>query len=61
MQDTPLTKKNAYRKSIKRTNSLTGGDLQHLGGQADGSLDTELLVLGTVDQVLRDCSRKTIS
>jgi len=31
---------------------LTGGDLQDLGGQADGALDAELLVLGTVDELL---------
>lgn len=31
---------------------LSGGDLQVLGGQADGALDTELLVLGTVDELL---------
>ena len=36
------------------THSLTGGDLQNLGGEADGALDAELLVLSTVDQVLRD-------
>ena len=34
--------------------SLTGGDLQVLGGQADGALDAELLVLGTVDELLAD-------
>jgi hypothetical protein len=32
--------------------SLAGGDLQVLGGQADGALDAELLVLGTVDELL---------
>ena len=32
--------------------SLTGGDLQVLGGQTDGALDAELLVLGTVDELL---------
>lgn len=31
---------------------LTGGDLQVLGGQADGALDAELLVLGAVDELL---------
>jgi hypothetical protein len=31
---------------------LTGGDLQVLGGQTDGALDAELLVLGTVDELL---------
>ncbi len=36
------------------THSLTGGDLEDLGGETDGTLDTELLVLGAVDQVGRD-------
>ena len=36
------------------THSLTGGDLEDLGGEADGALDTELLVLCPVDQVRRD-------
>jgi hypothetical protein len=31
---------------------LTGGDLQVLGGQADGALDAELLVLRAVDELL---------
>ena len=30
---------------------LPGGDLQVLGREPDGSLDTEVLVLGTVDKV----------
>jgi hypothetical protein len=34
--------------------SLTGGDLQVLGGKTDGTLDAELLVLGTVDELLAD-------
>ena len=33
---------------------LAGGDLQVLGGQADGALDAELLGLGTVDELLAD-------
>lgn len=36
------------------TYSLTGGDLEDLGGETDRALDTELLVLGTVDEVSRD-------
>ena len=36
------------------THSLAGGDLQDLGGKADGALDTELLVLSTVNQIGRD-------
>lgn len=36
------------------TRSLTGSDLQDLGGKADGALDTEVLVLGTVDEVTRE-------
>jgi hypothetical protein len=31
---------------------LAGGDLEALGGQTDGALDAELLVLGTVDELL---------
>ena len=34
--------------------SLTGGDLQVLGGQADGALDTEILALGTLDELGAD-------
>lgn len=33
---------------------LTGGDLKDLGGETDGALDAELLVLGTVDELLAD-------
>jgi hypothetical protein len=33
---------------------LTGGDLEALGGKADGALDAELLVLGAVDELLAD-------
>lgn len=36
------------------THSLTGGDLQDLGGETNGALHTELLVLGTVNQVVGD-------
>lgn len=36
------------------THSLTGGDLQDLGGETNGALHAELLVLSTVDQVVRD-------
>ena len=39
---------------MRYAHSLAGGDLEDLGGKADGALDTELLVLGTVDQVSRD-------
>ena len=42
----------------KPTHSLTGGDLENLGGESDGALDSQLLVLGTVDQVLRNCTGK---
>ena len=34
--------------------SLTGGDLQVLGGQPDGSLDAEVLGLGAVNELLGD-------
>ena len=33
---------------------LTGGDLQSLGGQTDGTLDLEGLGASTVDQLLAD-------
>ena len=33
--------------------SLTGGDLEGLGGQADGTLEAEVLVLGAVDDLSR--------
>ena len=38
------------------TNSLTGGDLEHLGGETDRASNTKLLVLSTVDQVVADYS-----
>ncbi len=37
--------------------SFAGGDLKDLGGETNGSLDTELLVLGSVDEIARDCNR----
>jgi hypothetical protein len=47
----------AHLKGIPGLGTLTvgrlaGGDLQVLGGQADGALDAELLVLGAVDELL---------
>ena len=33
---------------------LPGGDLEDLGRHSDGSLDSEVLVLGPVDQVVGD-------
>jgi len=33
---------------------LSGGDLEVLGGQTDGSLDTEVLALGTLDELGAD-------
>ena len=33
---------------------LTGGDTENLGGETNGSLDTEVLVLGTLDQIRAD-------
>ena len=38
------------------TYSLTGGDLEDLGGETDGALDAKLLVLSTVDQIVADYS-----
>lgn len=37
-----------------RTYSFAGGNLQDLGREAYGALDTEFLVLGTVDEIGRD-------
>jgi len=36
------------------TRSLTGGDLQNFGGEADRAFDTELLVLGSVNEIGRE-------
>jgi len=33
---------------------LTGGDAENLGRETNGSLDTEVLVLGTLDQIRAD-------
>jgi hypothetical protein len=38
----------------KVTHRLAGRDLEDLGRQADGALDEELLVLSTVDEIVRD-------
>ena len=38
------------------TGGLAGGDLQDLGGEADGALDAERLGLGALDEVGGDCS-----
>lgn len=37
---------------------LAGGDLEDLGGHADGALDAELLVFGTVDEVGADWRKR---
>jgi hypothetical protein len=42
------------------TNGLPRGDAEDLGGETDGSLDAEVLVLGTVDEIRADCRRGTI-
>lgn len=36
------------------TRSLTGGDLEVLGGETDGALDAQLLGLGTLDELAAD-------
>ena len=46
------SEKDSLAKAV--TYSLAGGDLEDLGGEADGALDAELLVLRPVDQVRRD-------
>lgn len=58
-QPAPLTLVDAHLVRVPSLGTLTarglaGGDLQVLGGQADGALDTELLVLRTVDELLAD-------
>lgn len=36
------------------TRRLTGGDTENLGGETNGTLDLELLVLGTLDKIAGD-------
>lgn len=36
------------------TGRLAGGVLEVLGGETDGALDAEVVVLGAVDEVTRD-------
>jgi len=36
------------------TRSLSGGDFESLGWETDGTLDTEILGLGTLDELLAD-------
>lgn len=43
------------------TYSLTSSDFQDLGGQTNGALDTELLILSPVDQVIGDYGLRSIS
>lgn len=42
------------RRKVSLTHRLAHGNLQDLGGEADGAFNTELLVLGSVDKVGRD-------
>ena len=42
---------------MRRTYSLTGGDLKNLGGQTNGAFDTEILVLRAVHKITRDYSQ----
>lgn len=37
--------------------SLAGNDVKTLGGETNGSLDTEVLVLGAVDEISADYFR----
>ena len=41
------------------TGGFAGGDTEGLGGDAHGALDLQLLVLGTGDQVVADCKKRT--
>lgn len=47
-------RKRTATTEVLSTHSLTGGDLEDLGGKADRALDTELLVLSPVDEVATD-------
>jgi len=38
----------------ERDERLPGGDLEDLSGHPDGSLDSEILVLGSVDEIVGD-------
>jgi hypothetical protein len=39
---------------MRQTHGLAGGDGKDFGGHADGALDAQVLVLGTVDKVGAD-------
>jgi hypothetical protein len=54
-----VVRNNEVKLGGRRYSRLPGGDLQVLGGQPDGSLDSEVLVLGPVDEVGRDYSTQT--
>jgi hypothetical protein len=55
-----VVKSNEVKLGGRGYSRLPGGDLQVLGGQPDGSLDSEVLVLGPVDEVGRDYSTQII-
>ena len=45
---------------------LSGGNLERLGWHSDGTLDVEILILGTSDQIVADykgdnCGQKRVS
>lgn len=42
------------RKGDEKRTSLAGGDLEDLGGQADGALGAEVLGLGALDELGAD-------
>lgn len=43
------------------THRFTGGNLQDLCGEPDGSLDTKVLVLCPIDKIGRDCEEMSMS
>jgi hypothetical protein len=43
--------KKTYGLRTFTTRGLTGGDTEDLGGETDGTLNLELLVLGSVDEL----------
>lgn len=58
LQEKPCEGGPAAGKTPREGSSrLAGGDLEDLGRHADGTLDAEVLVLGPVDEVVRDWRR----
>ena len=41
--------------NTSKTYRFAGGDLEHLGGETNGTFHAKLLVLGAVDEIIRNC------